>query len=206
MPIQNIFPTPIFQTRLNREFTKEEIEVAHDNEKEHNKNYGNSNSKNNYVLNNPKLANIRTFLETSVAEYAQEVLTPKNKIGLYITQSWFNYTSPKEFHHQHWHQNSIFSGVLYFNGSGESDKITFHKEVYQRVTGSLEITPEEYNEYNSMTYWFPCVTGELFIFPSNLQHSVEKTKSASKRISLAFNTFVSGDLGNANLLNHLVLR
>ena len=47
----------------------------------------------------------------------------------------------------------------------------------------------------------------LILFPSWLTHSVKPNKEATiDRISLAFNTFVKGNLGKRENLNHLILR
>ena len=43
------------------------------------------------------------------------------------------------------------------------------------------------------------------LFPSDLEHSVEPNESKLQRISLAFNTFVKGDMGSDDVINSLQL-
>ena len=38
-----------------------------------------------------------------------------------------------------------------------------------------------------MTYYFPPTEGRILIFPSSLEHEVEKNKSSEDRISYSFN-------------------
>ena len=51
-------------------------------------------------------------------------MCPKEELDFYITQSWINITKPDEFHHEHFHTNSIISGVFYIS-TEEDDAITF---------------------------------------------------------------------------------
>jgi len=52
----------------------------------------------------------------------------------------------------------------------------------------------------------PVVPGLLMMFPSRLEHSVITKKESNNRISLAFNTFIKGDLGDQIGLTRLVLK
>ena len=56
-----------------------------------------------------------------------------------------------------------------------------------------------------MTYYFHPKEGRLLIFPSSLEHSVEKKKGSNLRISLAFNVFIKGNIGKEDDLNDLSL-
>ena len=47
--------------------------------------------------------------------------------------------------------------------------------------------------------------GDLIIFPSSTNHYVAQKKENNKRISLSFNTFVKGKLGDNVSLNELFL-
>ena len=119
----------------------------------------------------------------------RNVYDPKNDLELTITESWINYTSPGEFHHLHYHPNSFISGVFYFKTIPD-DSIVFVKT----VKGMFEIEPNNYNYLNSDSWALPVKTGDLLLFPSTLQHQVDKNKSNDVRISLSFNTFIKGDI------------
>ena len=63
-----------------------------------------------------------------------------------------------------------------------------------------------FNEDNSGSWYMPVVPGLLMMFPSRLEHSVITKKESNNRISLAFNTFIKGDLGDQIGLTRLVLK
>ena len=55
----------------------------------------------------------------------------------------------------------------------------------------------EGNIWNSSNWELPTKAGDLILFPSYLTHSVPKNESNEKRISLAFNYFLEGTLGDS---------
>ena len=57
-----------------------------------------------------------------------------------------------------------------------------------------------------MSWSFPVKSNELFLFPSWMEHQVDANEKATKnRISLAFNVYVKGTVGNMHELNELIL-
>ena len=202
--IYSIFPTPIYTTKMDRGFTKQELQFVKEQKKHCTKNQGNINTKDNYILNRKEFKNIKKFLDKNCKEYLDTIICPKNNIELYITQSWLNYTETNQFHHQHQHPNSVTSGVLYFNSDIKNDKILFsHPTVYQQI--SPEIDKTKFNLWNSKTWFFPVETGDLFMFPSSTTHQVETKQGNNTRISLAFNTFYKGSVGSNSELTELIL-
>jgi len=202
--IQNIFPTPIYTTKIDRPFTKQELQFVNQQKKHCTKNQGNINTKDNYILNRKEFKNIKKFLDKCCKNYLDTIICPKNNIELYITQSWLNYTETNQYHHQHQHPNSVISGVLYFNSDIKNDKILFsHPTIYQQIRP--ETDKEKYNLWNSKTWFFPVKTSDLFMFPSSTTHQVETKKGNNTRISLAFNTFYKGTVGSNDSLTELIL-
>jgi len=202
--IHNLFPTPVYMTNINRAFTKQELQFV-ENQKNHcTKNEGNINTKDNYILNRKEFKNIKKFLDVCCKDYLDKIISPKNNIELYITQSWLNYTEENQFHHRHEHPNSIVSGVLYFNSDKDKDLIKFFSNVkYQQI--KPEIDDSKYNIWNSGSWWFPVETGQLVMFPSSTTHQVDTKKGNNTRISLAFNTFYKGTIGINSQLTELIL-
>ena len=200
--IHSIFPTPIYTTKINRGFTKQELQFVNEQKKHCNKNAGNINTKDNYILNRKEFKNIKKFLDKQCKEYLDIVICPKNNIEIFITQSWLNYTEKNQFHHKHEHPNSVVSGVLYFNSDIKNDKITFTHPVFYK---QIKPTIDKYNLWNSTSWWFPVETGDLFMFPSSTTHQVETKQGKNTRISLAFNTFYKGTVGSNKDLTELIL-
>jgi uncharacterized protein (TIGR02466 family) len=195
-----LFPIPVMFTELQRDFTKKELDAVKKHSKNTYKNAGNVTSKDTYVLENPEFKNIKEKVTESINKYIQTVYKPKYKVEAYVTQSWLNYTNKGEYHHKHEHPNSFISGVIYINADFIKDKITFHKNQYTQ----LQLEPNSYDIYNSNSWWFNVGTGVIVIFPSSLTHHVEDVVADETRISLAFNTFLKGKLGEKQVLTELI--
>ena len=189
-----LFPTPVMFTEMDREFTKDELNFVDKHSKDDmtNRNVGNVTSNNNYILEEPEFSNLKLIVTEAINEYIKKVYKPKYEAEAYITQSWLNYTKKGEFHHKHEHPNSFISGVLYINTDSTKDKITFHRSGYKQ----LQLATDQFDVYNSDSWWFNVKTGGIVIFPSNLTHHVEDVIADETRISLAFNTFIKGTLGD----------
>ena len=199
--INGIFPTPIYISKLNRELTPLELKFVDKSKKDSHKNDGNITSNNNYILNEKPFANIKKELDLRLQDYFDKVISPANSITPYITQSWLNYTETNQYHHKHAHPNSLVSGVFYINCHEEHDKIKFFNDNYKTI--KLEV--KDWNLYNSESWWFSVKTGDVILFPSSLTHMVETKQGDNTRISLAFNVFIKGTVGNNKNLTELII-
>ena len=187
--IHNLFPTAVGIYKLDRDLTDKEIDFIKGQDTR--PNMGNTTSTDNTILRNKPLIKIRDFIETSIADYFKTIHNPKHEVSLKITQSWVNYTEPGQWHHKHAHPNSYISGVFYPQANRETDKIYFYRDGFQMI----KLPPQEWNLWNSESWWFEVGTGDLILFPSSLTHMVETVKGSDTRISLSFNTFPVGNIG-----------
>lgn len=190
-----IFATPLMTFELGRDFTKEELDCV--NSQELGFSVGNEGSYNHRVLEDPTMVNLKKFAQDGLDQYFMEINSPArpNEIKLKLTQSWTNVTQPEENHHQHFHPNSIISGVIYIQADVNCDEIVF--------TNTKEVRPwqfdvKEHNGYNSHLFHLPVATGLMVLFPSNIFHGVPEKKGTNTRISLAFNSFYEGKFGIEN--------
>lgn len=197
--INNLFPVPVAFYRLGRELT--EVERAFIFSRDKRPNNGNKTSTDRSILTNNELVDIRSFIESALTTYFKTIHSPKDDITLYITQSWVNYTEPGEHHHKHDHPNSFISGVFYPQADPSVDKIYFFKRGYEH----LKINTDNWNQWNSKSWWFQVGTGDLILFPSHLEHKVEPATGEKTRISIAFNTYVKGCIGTDESLTELQL-
>ena len=199
--IRSLFPTPILMSTLGRDITDAEKKVLEDNYKPDmvKSNDGNVTSLNFYILKD-NFPELRKEIQSQLDYYLKNIIDPVNDVNLYITQSWLNYTEQGQFHHEHAHPNSIVSGVFYFNAVKEHDKIWFYKNQFR----DIKILPN-WNHYNAESWWFEVETGMLLLFPSYLRHKVPVTTGDHTRISLSFNTFATGMLGQEEELYSLHL-
>jgi uncharacterized protein (TIGR02466 family) len=199
--INSIFPTPIYISKLNRELTNKELSFIDNTKLDVYKNEGNTTSNNNYILNHKVFKNLKTDLHLRVKDYFVKVLSPTDTITPYITQSWLNYTETNQYHHKHQHPNSLVSGVFYINCHEEFDKIKFFNDTYKTIKTEIK----DWNIWNSESWWFTVKTGNIILFPSSLTHMVETKQGDNTRISLAFNVFIKGTIGNDKSLTELIL-
>ena len=198
--IHGLFPTPVLMTELGRKFTDEEVLFFTEHSRDTVTNMGNVTSKDNYIFQSKTMADLHSAALGAVKLYMKNVLNATDDAVPYITQSWLNYTKPGEYHHKHEHPNSFLSGVMYINADPKKDKIHFYNNKYRQIKPELK----EWNWWNSDSWWFEVKTGGIVIFPSNLTHMVEQTQSEDTRISLAFNTFLKGNIGSNKDLTELL--
>jgi len=198
--IQGIFPVPIYITSLDREFSSSEINFVNKNKNKINKNEGNITSENSYILNSSPFKKLKKELDLIILDYFEKIINPINKIIPYITQSWLNYTEENQFHHQHEHPNSLVSGVVYIDADEKYDSIKFFK---RDPYSTIKIFAKDFNFFNSESWMFPVKTGSILLFPSSTTHRVEIKKGLNTRISLAFNVFIKGTIGDKKSLTEL---
>lgn len=198
MNLHSLFPIPIGMIELDRSLSKKEMLFF--NTLDTRPNSGNTTSRDNNILNNSTLTKLRSWIEDQLQEFFLSVFNPKSSVSLKITQSWVNYSTPGQFHHKHAHPNSFISGVFYIQ-TNPQDKIFFSREEYQQI----KILPKNWNIWNSDSWWYEAIQGRLILFPSSLTHMVPKVEGNETRISLSFNTFPIGLLGEEAELTELKL-
>ena len=190
MNTHNLFPTAVTYFDFGSKLT--DLELKFITEQETRNNDGNTTSINNNLFESAELAEVARFCEESLQQYFKEVYAPKHDVIPYITQSWANYTKKGQWHHKHEHPNSFISGVFYVQAQKDIDKIYFYKNGYQQI----KVPTESFNLYNSESWWLGVETGQLILFPSHLTHMVQAVQTDETRISISFNTFLKGYIGN----------
>jgi len=197
--IEPLFPTPVGIFNFEEGLTKEEKKFLLDQPQRPND--GNTSSQDKYILKQKKLGNLTTFIEKCAHEYFMETVCPKNDVRLRITQSWLNWTTPGQYHHKHAHPNSFISGCFYVSANKDTDKIFLYRDGFQH----FKFPPADWNLFNSESWWLPVGTGDLIFFPSSLTHMVQPVGGEDTRISLAFNMFPVGHIGDEDELTALYL-
>ena len=196
-----IFPTPVLRTNIGREFTEEELQFFVRLQSKTTGNVLNMRTVDTRVLDAPELRSLRSFIEDHVDQFARKTICTSERLEFYITQSWINYTRPGQSHHRHCHTNSLISGVLYLSAVKEVDGICF----YRNAPPAIKAGDDVQNAFSAASWRFSVGAGDLILFPSNVTHGVDQNRGGHVRASLAFNTFVRGELGSDELLNRLTL-
>jgi len=189
--IQSIFCTPIYINYMNRDFSKKEIASINNLKKETVTNHSNTYTKDGYILNKPVFKNIKKYIEECCKDYLEKIISPADLVKLEVTQSWLNYSDKNQYHQEHSHSNSLVSGVLYVNVHEENDSVDFLDSPYSAISPNIK----NFNVWNSKLWTVPVKRGMIIMFPSSINHRVKVNEQDYTRISLAFNTFLRGSLG-----------
>lgn len=198
---EDIFPTPVLMANIGRELTEEETSFFVRTQNNTVENVFNSRSASTHILDAVEMQALRAFIEDHIAQFAAKTFSAKESLQFYITQSWVNYTKPGQGHHKHCHTNSLISGVFYVSAVKGVDAICFYRDAPSPIYAGDEVR----NCYSANSWRFSVGAGDLVLFPSRLTHGVANNTSKHIRVSLAFNTFVRGELGSEELLNRLTL-
>lgn len=197
--IMDLFPTPLYINNINAPLINQQKNYLLNLPKI--LNTGNLRSESGYIFEYPLFAELKKTIDDHIKEYVN-IVYPNSNLDVYITQSWANYTEPNQYHHKHSHPNSFISGVFYVNAIKNEDMITFYKD----LPPIYQINYNQPNNYNSSDVAILVETGDLVLFPSNFTHNVPPTTSKETRISVSFNTFIRGNLGDEDSSTALYLR
>jgi len=152
------------------------------------------------ILDYPEMQNIKAFIQSQLDDFATRIMSIDNK--LFPTLSWVNRTPRGADHYRHRHVNSIMSGVFYL--SDNPTAIEFYSDM-SIVNQPLRFKPKEFNPFNTHINMIDVNKGTLVLFPSYLEHGVGRNIQEHDRLSLSFNTWVTGSIGNLEESSYLNL-
>ena len=223
--IFTLFPLPVYKTNIGRKLTKQEKDefdvIISENLEDRHETEFKKISTDKYLLNGTRkpLLAIQSFIEQHLKEFVTTVLGINvDNASCNITQAWLNEYEPTASNPVHNHMNSIISGVFYINClelPNKTDGINFintgHKMVQDielpvtRSTSTIfsNIIKQKTTELHRISV----VAGDLIMFPSSTSHSVDVNETLDQtRISLSFNTFMFGVLGEYEKTSELILK
>ena len=197
--IHGIFPIPVYSVKRDSDLdSTEEKEIEDIIELGFIGNY----SIDFYIFQN-KLQKIKQFCEKHIKTYVKQIINPKQEIDFYIEQSWLAVLKPGEIGNEHYHSNTIISGVFYIS-TKENDCIIF-KDPNYKIKEFIKFEEKEINIWNNSQWIYPVNNNDLILFPSWLEHFAPLNQGNTDRISLAFNIFAKGVFGGGQFLNRLSL-
>jgi hypothetical protein len=100
-----------------------------------------------------------------------------------------------DYAHSHHHKNSVFSGIVYIDTPQNSGNIFFARR-NENIPEFLKLEFSDINNFNCDTCYFVPERGDIFIFPSSLNHYSGVNESNDKRLCLAFNIFPFGTISD----------
>tara|TARA_R100000544_G_C2226041_1_gene60753 strand:- start:1762 stop:2358 length:597 start_codon:yes stop_codon:yes gene_type:complete len=197
--IEPIFATPIYTSDKFYQLTNEQLNYL--------KNLSTLKQKGNnfisaekFILDNEAMEDFKNWCLLNVISFSQQ-LGISEKTSFYITQSWLNKNPPQSYHHTHMHPNSIFSCIYYVEG--DECPTSFYR--YDDSFGNFNFY-EDSNIFTSKKVGVMNEVGRLLIFPSTLVHDVEINNSNKERITISFNTFFEGEMGDLQGSDHLIIK
>jgi|TARA_Y100000766_G_C18792534_1_gene548950 uncharacterized protein (TIGR02466 family) len=109
-----------------------------------------------------------------------------------ITDMWANVLKDTEHHPMHTHSNNFLSGTYYLQ-SDQKASIVFHDP--RPAADVIVPRKKETTLNNSSLLSYASKQNRAVIFPSWLPHWVQQNKSKTKRISIAWNIQIKGQVG-----------
>ena len=189
----NLWPIPVYEAEIPVKQEWKDAVVNLEYERTH---INNSDiSKDRYILNN--IPDLKSDIESHCELFVRKYLTVKDNAKFYLQNSWCNIHGSNESSQIHYHGGSLLSGVYYPIFPKNSGNLSFHKN-HLHINLFHQSIRFEYDELNNITaekYILEIKEGTIVLFPSQLEHSVEKNISNEKRYSIAFNFFVRGKFG-----------
>ena len=119
---------------------------------------------------------------------------------VFITDSWITVSNDIETVHQHWHVNSVLSGVYYVDVEFPDNRLSFTRTPSQ-MSPCVQLKQNS-DVFGMKEQTITIETGDLIIFDSKISHGVPVRQSKFPRVSLAFNTWLT-NIGNTFFLNEL---
>jgi len=194
---------PLFSTPFSFEknvFTATEEEINYIKSLEYKEGEEVKVSKNSFILADNKLFRIKQTILNKTYEYKNNILEINNDIIL--TQSWstINYTNSK--HHQHNHENTFISCVLYLKANKVKFILKREKSVLQDGF-NFSYLVNNHNIFNSSTWEIEVDSGDMIFFPGWIHHCSGKNIDKEEKILVGANFFLKGKIGeylNTNLI------
>ena len=148
---------------------------------------------NSNVLVLPFMSDLKEIITDTINFLIDKFDKDTESASFRFLQSWANWYTEGQHAPFHSHSNSQFSGVCFFD---DDSPLIFHREdpwyddkLPITVIANASSPDTFFRKHNN--YSHESKAGSIVIFPSTMIHSTLPAKG--DRISLAFNTFMSGD-------------
>tara|TARA_B100001250_G_C19399650_1_gene614176 strand:+ start:53 stop:652 length:600 start_codon:yes stop_codon:yes gene_type:complete len=159
---------------------------------------------NGYISNNEQYLEgnkkLKKVIDEQIEHYLRKYLRLKKTVYLKHQSSWLTVHEKGDAAQKHYHSNSWLSGVYYPIVNSMSGRLwVVNRPPYGWCDGFMypDSEIEEYNGINGIAASFAPTPGDLFLFPSHLDHESERSQSDVDRVCIAFNYTLHGKWGSA---------
>ena len=186
-----LFPTPVYRTNIG----VYDIDDYEANLKRSGSDNGYISNNQKYLLRNKKL---KEAIDNQIEHYLRYYLRLKKTVYLKHQTSWLTLHKKGDFSQKHYHSNSWLSGVYYpIVNSMSGEFVVNGRPPYGWCDGFMNPDSEidDYNIINGTSYSFLPTPGDLFLFPSHVDHQSKPNESDLHRVCIAFNYTLHGKWG-----------
>jgi len=194
MIINNLLPVPLYEFDYDLTLTDQVLDQAKNQEFTNNTNNKISDKKNFY--NQELFAWFRSCLNEVRGLYYIDTLS------LEIISCWVNRSSKYEYHHPHFHPNSIVSGIFYLTDHEKGETVFYHENPWKSIglhpiiMASKNHGSEIWDDPMSLKSLVKPKKGKLILFPSSIRHKTEINLDTFYRYTISFNTHFSGKVND----------
>ena len=194
MTITPLFAAPFMKINLLAEdydlealATYVNIQMAKDSDGIVKSNVGGWHSKN-LDLRDATITRTLRKLGQHINQFIDFYKVDREKYNCEFSESWFITNRKGDYNVSHVHPNSFLSGVFYLNTYEDSGDLVFHHHAKNIDYHKQPIDAFKENVNYNSDYWrVTPEDGDLIVFPSFLNHSVEENKNDFQRMVLSFN-------------------
>jgi len=182
----------LFNTHIKKENLNKIKKLCKKNiKKSHVKNLA-GDIKHEYTIDKNSLNKIlMPYMETFRHAYKQWYNNTLSEIT--VSAAWVNYMQPGDYNPVHIHRNCEFSGVIYIDIPKKLQKeISEYKGTVEGPGTIAFMYGEDAGHCQTMKNFVPA-TGDFYMFPYMLRHSVNPHKSNCERISIGVNFNIKGE-------------
>jgi uncharacterized protein (TIGR02466 family) len=165
-------------------------------------------SKSKYALDLPQFSEVKALMQREIDGFLHEVLAIEDRYEFYITNSWVQKHSKTDHAQNHYHINSLLSGVYYVEVEEDSGDLVLekHHEKFNIFPTMLGFTYKKTGVLNAADWKVHPKNGFLILFPSQVAHYSHNNKNDKDRYCIAFNVYVRGQFGVPGGVSDLTLR
>lgn len=183
MEFTNIFSTPLFVSKINKDISFLLNECKKEREESDGRLCSNIGG---WQSNNFDGKQLQKIVEDELQQYANQIGILQD---LEVSNYWYNINTSRNQNRSHTHPGSILSGVIYLKCPLSSSPIVFlnpnHLLISSYVVPSVDFS---FTPHLSPHYIQYVDYADIIIFPSWLEHYVPTGNYEGERISLSFNT------------------
>ena len=194
MNILPVFPSLIIREKIKDYDKYKEQLILYSYEQQKKDPLGVNKSNNGGWHSQSKYASFPNPISSTVINLIKSILNNKNFFNIKDLkkakmQMWININKPGDFNNKHNHPGSDLSGVFWIKSLQKSGNLAFYSPNFMTQIHQINSIKDEISKklFTTPTIDIEPLEGVIVLFPSDLNHAVQKNNSDEDRISVSFN-------------------